>query len=105
LVPNRLWAYTASDLSWKPRGEWPTCYSYLDGQQVRFYDAEVIDKDADCGYGKVCATDKKSFTVSCGKGCLRILELQLQGKKRMNAGDFLRGHKLSEGEQFRGKED
>ena len=84
--------------------EWPACYSYLDGQQVKFYKAEVIDEDPDGEPGTVSRTDKKSYFINCGSGKLRITEQQLQGKKRMSAGDFMRGHKLSIGDRFGAEE-
>ena len=80
--------------------EWPACYSYLDGQQVKFYKAEVIDEEPDGEPGTVSCTDKKSYFINCRSGKLRVLEQQLQGKKRMSAGDFMRGHKLSTGDRF-----
>ncbi len=85
--------------------EWPACYSYLDGQQVKFYKAEALmDERPDGEPGTVCAMDKTSFTVNCGSGRLRVIEQQLQGKKRMSAGDFMRGHKLSIGDRFGSEE-
>ena len=84
--------------------EWPTCYSYLDGQQVKFYRAEVIDEEPDGEPGTVSLTDKKSYFINCGSGKLRVLEQQHQGKKRMSAGDFMRGHKLSTGDRFGAEE-
>lgn len=80
--------------------EWPACYSYIDGQQVKFYKAEVLDEEPDGMPGSVSSTDKNSYTINCGEGKLRVLEQQLQGKKRMSAGDFMRGHRLSAGDRF-----
>ena len=84
--------------------EWPACYSYLDGQQVKFYRAEVLTDGPDGEPGTVSGTDKKSYIINCRSGRLRVLEQQLQGKKRMSAGDFMRGHKLSAGDRFGAKE-
>jgi methionyl-tRNA formyltransferase len=84
--------------------EWPACYSYLDGQQIKFYKAEVLAEEPDGEPGTVSRTDKTSYTVNCRSGKLRVLEQQLQGKKRMSAGDFMRGHKLSAGDRFGAEE-
>lgn len=84
--------------------EWPACYSYLDGQQIKFYRAEVLPEMPDGEPGTVSAADKTSYTINCRSGKLRILEQQLQGKKRMSAGDFMRGHKLSAGDRFGAEE-
>ena len=45
--------------------------------------------------------EKGRLYVCCGDGTLlEVLELQCQGKKRMQAGDFLRGHSFEPGERF-----
>ena len=41
--------------------------------------------------------EKESFSVQTGKGQLKVLELQIPGKKRMGTGEFLRGYHLQEG--------
>lgn len=85
--------------------EWPTLYSYLDGLQVKFYKAEALmDQQPDGEPGTVSETGKNWYTINCASGKLKILEQQLQGKKRMGAGDFMRGHKLSAGDRFYSQE-
>ena len=85
--------------------EWPTCYSYLDGQQVRFFRAEALmDENPDGEPGTVRGTGKNYYDINCSEGVLRVYEQQLQGKKRMSAGDFMRGHKLLHGDRFCGEE-
>ena len=87
--------------------DWPSCYTYIDGGlQLKLYKAEAIPGQAgEHAPGTVSATDKHSYTISCLEGSLRILEQQLQGKKRMSAGDFMRGHKLEPGDRFFAEED
>ena len=81
--------------------EWPACYSYLDGLQVKFFRAEALmDETPDGDPGTVSETGKDFYTINCGRGKLRVFEQQLQGKKRMSAGDFMRGHRLDPGERF-----
>ena len=80
--------------------EWPACYSYLDGLQVKFYKAEALGDQPDGEPGTVSDTGKNYYTINCAEGRLRVYEQQLQGKKRMSAGDFMRGHKLSTGDRF-----
>ena len=48
--------------------------------------------------GEILAVDKMGFTVQTGGGALQILELQMEGKKRMDAGAFLRGCQMTVGE-------
>ena len=85
--------------------EWPACYSYLDGLQVKFFKAEALmDEEPDGEPGTISETGKNYYTINCGAGKLRVFEQQLQGKKRMSAGDFMRGHKLSAGDRFGAEE-
>jgi methionyl-tRNA formyltransferase len=87
--------------------DWPSCYTYIDGGlQLKLYKAEAIPgEESDYAPGTVSATDKHSYTISCLEGSLKVLEQQLQGKKRMSAGDFMRGHKLEPGDRFCAEED
>ena len=40
-------------------------------------------------------TDKKTFLkFACADGYIHIVEMQLEGKKKMNVEDFLRGYKF-----------
>ena len=80
--------------------EWPACYSYLDGLQVKFYRAEALEGDPDGEPGTVSETGKDYYVINCSEGRLKVFEQQLQGKKRMGAGDFMRGHRLSRGDRF-----
>lgn len=79
---------------------WPALYSYLNGKQMKFFKAEVLEDEEEHEPGVISAVEKNSFTVDCGKGRLKILEVQLQGKKRMSAGDFLRGTGVSIGDRL-----
>lgn len=43
--------------------------------------------------GQVLQYGKNSFTIACKTGALELLEVQLEGKKRMPAADLMRGYK------------
>ena len=47
--------------------------------------------------GTIIDVDKDSITVACGNNALKIFELQLEGKKRMDTKSFLAGYKLEKG--------
>ena len=47
--------------------------------------------------GTVAFVEKNTFYIKTGDGLLQINELQLEGKKRMHTGDFLRGVSLEAG--------
>ena len=79
---------------------WPSAYSFLGGKQVKFWSAAVLETESGKEPGSVFNVDKKGFSVQTGRGSLRILELQMTGKKRMTADAFLRGHALTGEEHF-----
>ena len=46
------------------------------------------------------AAGPQGIDVACGGALLRVTELQLPGKKRVSAKDYLLGHKLEPGTSF-----
>lgn len=80
---------------------WPSAYTSYHGKTMKLWKAKVVSADADgeaAAPGQILSVDKKGFTVQTGDGALRILELQMEGKKRMDAGAFLRGCSMAAGE-------
>ena len=78
---------------------WPSAYTYFRGKMLKIWKAEVVDRNTDAAKGTVAEVEKNSFSIQTGDGLLRLLEIQLEGKKRMNAGDFLRGMQVQIGER------
>ena len=66
-------------------------------KQLKIWEAEVMP-EVSGEPGTVVAVDKQSFTVAAGEGSLKILELQIEGKKRMACKDFLLGYPVNAGE-------
>lgn len=77
---------------------WPSAYTSIDGKTLKLWRAEVVEATAQPG--EIVAVDKDSMTVACGSGALKVLELQLEGKKRMSCGDFLRGNSVEIGKKL-----
>ncbi len=78
----------------------PAAYTFIDGKMLKLFGADVVDEDKVYGEqecGKITDISKDSFDITTGAGKLRVREVQLEGKKRMDAGSFLRGYKLNEG--------
>ena len=78
----------------------PAAYSFLDGKLLKLFGAEVVDSDKEysaqeCGI--ITNITKNTFDITTGAGVLRVNEVQLEGKKRMDAASFLRGCRLTEG--------
>lgn len=79
---------------------WPSAYTRLEGKTLKIYEADVIEEEGTAEPGTVTAVDKKSFTVQCNPGALRITSLQLEGKKRMETAAFLLGYRITTGMQL-----
>lgn len=92
----------AVTLERKIRGlnSWPSAYTYFKGKTLKIWDADVVDKDDACEAGSVCEVAKDSFCIQTGKGILRIKEVQLEGKKRMETAAFLLGYPIEKGMVF-----
>ncbi len=66
---------------------WPVAQTRYAGKTLRIWDARAID-----GSGtprRVVAAGKQGIDVACGSGCLRLLEIQMPGARRLSAADFL----------------
>ncbi len=77
---------------------WPSAYTHYHGKVLKIFDAELVEASGESG--TIIDVDKKSFTVMCADQALRVLDLQLEGKKRMDAGCFLLGNKMMVGEKL-----
>ena len=71
---------------------WPSAFTYLDGKVMKIWDADVVD--AGGVPGTVISEDKDSVVIARGSKALKVNELQLEGKKRMKASDFLNGRSI-----------
>ena len=77
---------------------WPSAYTHWNDKVIKLWQADVVEDNTDQEAGTIVKVEKDSFYVQTGEGLLKIEELQLQGKKRMDVGAFLRGNHLKYGE-------
>ncbi|MCD8039247.1 MAG: methionyl-tRNA formyltransferase [Lachnospiraceae bacterium] len=98
------WSRSAVEIERLVRGlnSWPSAYTYINGKSVKLWSCKVADCDAVYAgrAGELIRLTKDAVEVACGKGVLRICELQLEGKKRMDVETFLRGNRWEEGMRF-----
>lgn len=78
---------------------WPSAFTFHKERQMKIWSAEVRPSEQpDALPGTVIGKNREGFLVQTGCDALFITELQLSGKQRMKAGDFLRGYSLETGE-------
>lgn len=75
---------------------WPIAYTKLNGKKLKIIRTSPCDKTGEPGM--ILSADP--LTVACSDGSVIIRELQLEGKKRMDAKTFLVGHKLCAGDKI-----
>jgi methionyl-tRNA formyltransferase len=77
---------------------WPGAYSKFRGKNLQVWNAAAIDRALPLSELEV-AGDR--LLVGCGQGtAIELLELQLEGKKRISASDFVRGYRPLPGEKL-----
>ena len=76
---------------------WPSAYTMLDGKTLKIWRAQVKEENSGKPAGMVTAVEKDMIAVQTGDGQLMLLEVQLEGKKRMHTDAFLRGYLVEPG--------
>lgn len=75
---------------------WPSAYTDWNGKVMKIWEAEVVEKQTEEVPGTIVDVEKGGFLVQTGMNCLKVTALQIPGKKRMDAGAFLRGYQIEE---------
>lgn len=81
---------------------WPGAYTELGDERVKVHRTAVRIEDGTVATpGTIVRADAKvGIEVACGQGTVAITELQLEGKKRLGADEFLAGHAWQPGLRF-----
>ena len=82
---------------WRGFYPWPGAWTMLGGKKLTVHRMKPVEGTAGAEPGTV-RVEQGLLMVACGGGtAIEILELQIEGKKRMAVADFLRGHALANG--------
>ena len=76
---------------------WPSAYTKWNSKIMKIWEADVLEGQTDQMPGTIVKVEKDGFCVQTGTGLIKVLSLQIPGKKRMDAGAFLRGYPMEEG--------
>lgn len=68
---------------------WPSAVTTIDGKKIKIH-RTILSKGTGKP-GEILSLDP--FVIACGSGAVEIIELQPEGKKKMTAQEYLRGHK------------
>ncbi len=100
------WSKPAKELECLIRGldPWPSAYTFLQGKALKIWKAscqeEGVPQLGRKEPGTIVEAGKGIWKVQAGQGLLVLEEVQLEGKKRMAAQEFLRGFPLEAGQKF-----
>jgi len=91
------WGRSAREIHNQVRGldPWPGAYTSFQGETLKV--VKTVPEAGSGTPGTVISAGADGVRIACGKGVLRVGELQLPGKKRLAAADFLRGCPLPPG--------
>jgi len=95
------WSRPASATHNQVRGlqPWPGAYTTFRGEPLHVWKAGVRDQGSGVGDAGMLLSSRP-LMVQCGVGALELLEVQLEGRKRIAASDFVNGQRVSENERL-----
>ena len=91
------WQAESIDLERRVRAfnPFPGAFTTLNGEPLKIWRARASPENGDPG--SILRADAEQILVACGRGALRLEELQRAGGKRMGGGEFLHGSPLAVG--------
>jgi methionyl-tRNA formyltransferase len=96
------WTGTAQGIHNRVRGlqPWPGAYTTFRGQTMHVWRSRVISPEDAGGNARATFVSLKPLVVRCGEGALELLDVQLEGRKRISAADFANGQRLTENDML-----
>jgi len=98
------WSRPAEEVNNLIRGVSPTpgAFTFFRGKLLKIYKAEIVTgQEGSTEPGRIIGADKSTgIHVQTGRGILKLKELQLEGKKKITADEFLRGYRIEAGEKL-----
>ena len=70
----------------------PGAYLYLDNNKLKIYKARIVDNTVSSEVGTIIKADKNGLYIQAKDGVLALLEVQKEGKKRMDYRSFINGN-------------
>lgn len=91
------WSRPAAELHNQVRGlvPWPAAVTQLGGTRCKIFATHQAENKTDKAPGTILEAGKDGVRIACGGGTVLVIdELQADGKKRMKAADYARGHAI-----------
>lgn len=81
----------------------PGAFASVNGEKHKIWKTIALEDNPSCAdkkNGEIISVSSDGIAVKTGMGIIEIKEIQAPGKKRMSAGDYLRGHSMTVGDVF-----
>ena len=91
------WTDTAAAIWLRIRAfnPWPVAETLYQGQRLRIWSAQPESGCSDAAPGSVVASDKNGVVIATGEGMLRLLQVQMPGRRPVTAREFAGAHALN----------
>lgn len=92
------WSCSAKSVHNKVRGmnPWPVAAAWYKGKKLKIYKTRLSERSGEPG----TVLSVSPVIMACGEGSVELVEVQLEGKKRMTAEEFVRGQRIEVGDRI-----
>jgi methionyl-tRNA formyltransferase len=92
------WSRSAEEIDRKVRAfnPWPVAQCRYDDKVMRIWQTQPLNEGCAAIPGEVLRCGKAGIDVATGDGVLRIIQLQMPGKRAVSAADFLNAHSMED---------
>lgn len=97
------WNKTAAEIHNLVRGTdpWPGAYTFYRGSRMRIWKTSPASSKYDGkSNGEILRVSDEGILIKCSGGCILVTEVQFDSSRRMSVTDYIRGHKIDEGEKL-----
>ncbi|MBL50369.1 MAG: methionyl-tRNA formyltransferase [Candidatus Marinimicrobia bacterium] len=96
------WTWPAKKIHNWIRGltPFPGMFTKWKGKRLRIFNTKIVNENDIMYTGKIFTISNNEISVSTGKHLLAFSEVQLEGKKRMNVSEFMKGNRFYVGDQL-----
>ncbi len=99
------WSWSAGRIHNRVRGfqPWPGVYTWFRGQALHIWRSRPAESTAGSRPGTVTVERRRPFVACGGETAIELIEVQIEGRKRMSAEAFVNGQHLATGEILGGE--
>jgi methionyl-tRNA formyltransferase len=96
------WRRSSLEIERRVRGldPWPGSYTFLNGKLLKVHRAKIVSSESMPNPGAIVRADAGGFWAATGSGAIGLEEVQLENKKRLPGGEFIKGARIKAGDRL-----